>query len=55
MLGIDSDGTPTDDASSVSSADTKRRASARVLIRHNANNFDGNYATSSPSDSEGTH
>lgn len=54
VIGIDSDGTPTDDASSVSSADTKRRTPTRLLSRHNGNN-DGGYAISSPSDSDGAY
>ena len=56
VLGVDSDGTPTDDASSVSSSDTRRRTPTRLLPRHSSLNpqpADGNYATSSPSDSEG--
>jgi len=51
VIGIDSDGTPTDDASSVSSADTKRPMPTR-FTRYN-NNMDVRYTTSSPSDSEG--
>lgn len=53
VIGIDSDGTPTDDASSVSSVDTKRRTPTRLLNRHNSSSIDGGYAISSPSDSEG--
>lgn len=57
VMGVDSDGTPTDDASSVSSSDTRRRTPTRLLPRHSNINAaaDGNYATSSPSDSEGNN